>query len=227
MGGNADRTAGGPHGLTPKIRFAGWTTRDARLALFAFFALLIASVFVPVVAGESEVSTQGFADNVAGKPAEKRERDEDLALYDRAIERIQHGENYYDFIVAEHRLADYPVRPGVAVRLPTLAYIDAWLGIPGQLAASFALLAAVLLAWWGGGLGRRRDVAGCIASLSRCSCSTPRLASTGISSCCTSCGRGCCWRSPSACTGPAAGFCRSWLPRSLSRSANMPCPLSC
>jgi hypothetical protein len=32
--------------------------------------------------------------------------------------------------------------------LPTLAYIDAWLGIPGQLAASFALLAALLLAWW-------------------------------------------------------------------------------
>ena len=131
MGGNADRTAGGPHGLTPKIRFSGWSAREARLALFAFFALLIASALVPVVAGESDVSTQGFAENIAGKPAEKRERDEDLALYDRAIDRIQHGENYYDFIVAEQRAANYPVRPGVAVRLPTLAYINAWLGTPG------------------------------------------------------------------------------------------------
>ncbi len=148
MGGNADTAAGEPHGLTPAIRFAGWSARDARLALFAFFALLIASALVPVVAGKSEVATQGFTENISGQPAPKRERDEDLALYDRAIERIQHGENYYHFIVTEHRMADYPVRPGVAVRLPTLAYIDAWLGIPGQIAASLALLAAVLLAWW-------------------------------------------------------------------------------
>jgi len=148
MGGNADGTAGGPDGLTPNIRFSGWSARDARLALFAFIALLIASAFVPVVAGESEVATKSFAQNLADGRATERERDDDLALYDRAIERIQHGENYYDFIVAEHRLADYPVRPGVAVRLPTLAYIDAWLGVPGQIAASLALLAAVLLAWW-------------------------------------------------------------------------------
>lgn len=148
MGGIADTTAGEPDGLTLAIRFSLWSARDARLALFAFFALLIASAMVPVVAGESEITTQGFAENISGQPAPERERDEDLALYDRAIERIQHGEHYYDFIVAEHRLADYPVRPGVAVRLPTLAYIDAWLGIPGQIAASLALLAAVLLAWW-------------------------------------------------------------------------------
>ncbi len=148
MGGIADTAAGGPDGLTPAIRFSAWSAREARLVLLSFFILLIASAFVPVVAGKSEVATQGFAENIAGKPAPERERDEDLALYDRAIERIQHGENYYDFIVAEHRLADYPVRPGVAVRLPTLAYIDAWLGIPGQIAASLALLAAVLVAWW-------------------------------------------------------------------------------
>ena len=139
MGGIADTTAGEPDGLTLAIRFSLWSARDARLALFAFFALLIASAMVPVVAGESEITTQGFAENISGQPAPERERDEDLALYDRAIERIQHGEHYYDFIVAEHRLGDYPVRPGVAVRLPTLAYIDAWLGIPGQIAASLDL----------------------------------------------------------------------------------------
>jgi len=51
-------------------------------------------------------------------------------------------------IVAEQRAADYPVRPGVAVRLPTLAYINAWLGTPGQIVAALALLAAVLVVWW-------------------------------------------------------------------------------
>jgi hypothetical protein len=154
MGGSADRVAGGPDGLSAASadagwnRFAGWSPRDARLALIAFLAIFIASAFVPVKAGDSGVSTQSLAEVVAGGPAPERARDEDLALYDRAIERIQHGENYYDFIVAEHRIAQYPVRPGVAVRLPTLAYIDAWLGTPGQIAAAFALLAAVLLAWW-------------------------------------------------------------------------------
>lgn len=154
MGPNADRIAGGPDGLSAAPadagwnRFAVWSAKDARLVLLGFLALLIASAMVPVVAGKSEVATQTFAENLADKPAPERERDEDLALYDRAIDRIQGGEHYYDFIVAEQRAADYPVRPGVAVRLPTLAYLDAWLGTPGQIVAALALLLAVLIAWW-------------------------------------------------------------------------------
>ena len=154
MGGSANGAAGGPDRLSAAPvradwnRFSSWSVRDARLALFAFLALFIASALVPVEAGDSGVTTQGFVENIAGKPAPKRERDQDLALYDRAIERIQLGENYYDFIAEEHRKFDYPVRPGVAVRLPTLAYLDAWLGVPGQIAASFVLLISVLLAWW-------------------------------------------------------------------------------
>ncbi len=154
MGGSADRTAGGPDGLNAAPtradwnRFSGWSVRDARLALFAFLALLIASAFVPVEAGDSGVTTQGFVENIAGNAAPERERDQDLALYDRAIERIQGGENYYHFIAEEHRNFGYPLRPGVAVRMPTLAYIDALLGEPGQITASMALLIAVLLVWW-------------------------------------------------------------------------------
>lgn len=154
MGGSADRTAGGPDGLNAASadadwnRFSGWSSRDARLALFAFLAILIASAFVPVQTNEQGVATRNLSQVLTEEQAPERERDEDLALYDRAIERIQHGENYYDFIVEEHRRTQYPVRPGVAVRLPTLAYIDAWLGLPGQIAAAFALMTAVLLAWW-------------------------------------------------------------------------------
>jgi hypothetical protein len=122
----------------------------ARLLLVALIALLAASALVPINAGRSTIRTKNFVEvlvktNDAGLA---RKRDEDLALYDRAIERIRHGESYYDFIVAEHRLAHYPVRPGLAVRLPTLAYLDAWLGLPGQFAAAIVLLIAVLIAWW-------------------------------------------------------------------------------
>lgn len=131
-------------------RFAHWPVLRARLGLFAFVAVLIASALVPIQAGPSMVKTKSFVENLQG-PQEgeaERKRDDDLALYDIAIERIRKGENYYDFIVEEHRKADYPVRPGLAVRLPTLAYIDAFLGVPGQIAASIFLMLAVLVAWW-------------------------------------------------------------------------------
>ena len=131
-------------------RFAHWGALPARLLLAALIILLAASALVPINAGRSTIRTRNFVEvmvksNDAGL---NRKRDEDLALYDRMIERIQHGESYYQFIVAEHRLAHYPVRPGLAVRLPTLAYLDAWLGVPGQFAAAIALLIAVLIAWW-------------------------------------------------------------------------------
>ncbi|MCB2060934.1 MAG: hypothetical protein KDE21_10535 [Novosphingobium sp.] len=104
---------------------------------------------VPITAGKSTVKTKSFVENlVAEEDAQERPRDDDLALYDKAIERIQKGENYYDFIVEEQRRADYPVRPGLAVRLPTLAYIDAWLGEPGQIVVAIVLMIAVLLVWW-------------------------------------------------------------------------------
>ena len=95
-----------------------------------------------------------LAPGIIGKAAKPRPRDDDLKLYDIAVARIGRGENYYRFIVAEHRRAHYPVRPGVAVRLPTLAYLDAALGVVGDatapwaMAAAVALLAGTIWAWW-------------------------------------------------------------------------------
>ena len=101
--------------------------------------LLIAAAVTPIRAGPSKVKTQGFVEAVADSKGYERKRDDDLALYDVAIARIEKGENYYHFIAEEHRKADYPGRPGLAVRLPTLAYLDAWLGLPGQIAAALAI----------------------------------------------------------------------------------------
>jgi hypothetical protein len=127
----------------------GGTPLPARLALLALLLLLVAAAMAPIHAGKSTVKTRGFVENIVATPgAAKRKRDDDLALYDRAIERIGKGETYYDFIVEEQRAAEYPVRPGIAVRLPTLAYLDAWLGKTGQMAAALVLLAAVLIVWW-------------------------------------------------------------------------------
>lgn len=126
-------------------RFAHWPRLRARLALLALVLLLLASAFVPVTAGPETVVTSPL-NMSAGKSA--AERDRDLALYDRVIARVANGENYYDFIVEEQRRSNYPVRPGLAVRLPTLAYLDAWLGRAGQTAAAILLVLAALVAWW-------------------------------------------------------------------------------
>jgi len=130
-------------------RFAAWPRVPARLALAALALLLIAAALVPITSGpeKAETASQAPATAAAGR-TDKPERDADLAFYDRVIERIDRGENYYDFIVEEQRRSNYPVQPGLAVRLPTLAYLDAWLGRTGQIAAAVLLMLATLAAWW-------------------------------------------------------------------------------
>lgn len=130
-------------------RFARWPALPARLALIGLVLLLVASALVPIKAGEDKVQPRGFVENmVRTGPLAGKEPDKDLDLYKRAVTRIRDGENYYDFIAAEHRAAHYPLRPGVAVRLPTLAYVSVLLGEPGLIAAALALLAATMMAWW-------------------------------------------------------------------------------
>ena len=141
-------------------RFATWPRYSARLLLVVLAALLVLAAMVPIAAGTMEKPLVGFVEAVAGRAASKaaeRPRDDDLALYDRVIQRIGRGENYYAAAADEHRKSHYPLRPGVAVRLPTLAYLDLWLGdrgqgaevlVPGELAAALALLLAVVWAWW-------------------------------------------------------------------------------
>lgn len=130
-------------------RFACWPAVRARLGLLVLALMVLASAIVPITAGPSEVATASFREALSGEaPPADRPRDSDLALYDRVIERLGTGERYYDFIVDEQRNRGYAVRPTLNVRLPTLAYIEAWLGERGQIAAAVALLIATLAAWW-------------------------------------------------------------------------------
>ncbi len=146
----------------PDDRFAHWPRFRARLLLFTVALLMIAAALVPITAGKQEITTTaGFVENLTGArvAGAERPRDDDLALYDRVIERIGKGENYYAVAAEEHRNSSYPVRPGVAVRLPTLAYAIMGLGkiAPGETrpderwpvtAAAILLMCAVLWAWW-------------------------------------------------------------------------------
>lgn len=145
---------------SPLDRFSHWSKGAARLLLGIVLLTLIAAALVPIAAGPQIARRAGFAEAVVGgAPAKdvERPRDPDLAVYDGVIARIGQDESYYTAVAAEHRKGNYPLRPGVAVRLPTLAYLEMWLGdtgrgadqvVLGEMAAALALTLGVLWAWW-------------------------------------------------------------------------------
>lgn len=133
--------------------FARLSPGLARLVLALLAAVIVASMIAPTNKPGNRSPWQGVVEgpvDAQGKAIDTKEKpyDEDIALYVVAIERIQKGENYYDFIVPEQRARNYPVNPGIAVRLPTLAYLDAALGESGQIAAAMLLMLAIVLVWW-------------------------------------------------------------------------------
>lgn len=142
--------SGGASGASPKTgRFAHWSPLLARAVLAALALLLLAAALVPVAKPGSRSPWRGPVEvSTAEAGAAAKPYDEDIALYQDAIARIRKGQNYYDFIVPVQRARDYPVNPAIAVRLPTLAYLDAWLGTPGQIVAAIALMLGIVAAWW-------------------------------------------------------------------------------
>ena len=124
-------------------RFAHWSKGAAWAALAAIILILAAAAWTVPGASRSSL-TVSASESAATEPA----RDDDLRLYDRIVERVAAGENYYTVAIAEQRARNFPVRPAVTVRLPTLAFLTVWLGPNGLLAAAGLLGLGVLAAWW-------------------------------------------------------------------------------
>ncbi len=127
-------------------RFAAWRKGPARALLALVLALLVLAALTPLTSGEGIAAPPSLTGPSASAPP--RERDIDLKLYDAVIERLRGGEHYYAVIAQEHRRFRYPLHPGFAVRLPTLALIEASLPPFALIPLSVALMGAVLLAWW-------------------------------------------------------------------------------
>lgn len=126
----------------PDDRFATWPRGAARLLLALILALLVAAALVPI-SRDRPVAAPGSAAAAAEKP-----RDDDLQVYDNVVVRLQAGQTYYPAVAAEHRAIGFPLQPGLAVRLPTLAWIEAAIGPTGERIGAVLLLIAVLAAWW-------------------------------------------------------------------------------
>lgn len=69
-----------------------------------------------------------------------------MALYARISARMAEGEGYYAAAMAEQRASHYPTRPFVAVRLPTLAWLQAQIGVDGVRYLAMALVLGCLWA---------------------------------------------------------------------------------
>lgn len=126
-------------------RFSGWSRGAARLALLAIMAFVVLAALVPISRDRGPELRPAL---VQGAVPAERPRDDDLRVYDNVIARLQAGQGYYAAAAAEHRAIGFPLKPGLAVRLPTLAWTEAAIGPVGEHVAAILLLAAVLAAWW-------------------------------------------------------------------------------
>jgi len=114
-----------------------WTPRlQGRPRLTA--AVLVAATLLAlwgVLAGTS----------IADRTASKGDRHTDLAMYDATIERMNHGASYYAAVAVELPAGNYPTRPAMNVREPTLARFITTVGRPAAVATMLALAIAALI----------------------------------------------------------------------------------
>ena len=114
-------------------------SRTGALAvLAALLAALAWSALTAVPAAQADPATaQARADPQGG----------DFALYSRIAQRVAAGEGYYVAAMDEQQAGNYPTRPFLTVRLPTLAWANALLGQEGTSIMAITLLFAAILAW--------------------------------------------------------------------------------
>jgi len=111
-------------------RYAHWPRPLARLALAVLLLLLALAAWAPGYAPPPPPPPKVTVADAAGKAVVKDD-DNDLRLYRVIAERVKRGDDYYVAATEEQRANNYPVAPGFTVRLPTLAFLSAWLGTGG------------------------------------------------------------------------------------------------
>lgn len=125
--------------LSRPSRFAALTATQARIGLALLAALLLATLLALGTPGPPPVS---------GDPVQRADDQTDVVLYATIVGNIRHGGSYYPVTAEALRSGNYPLRPFVVFRLPTLAMVQATLPETAILAMLYALAAATALAWY-------------------------------------------------------------------------------
>ena len=114
-------------------RFGAWSAPLRLAALLALAALMLLAAAVPPARTGAEAP--GASTTL------------DRVLYQRIIDGVAAGEDYYAVAVREHRRGNFPLKPFVTVRPPALAWLSAALGPAGTRAAMALLAATAAIAW--------------------------------------------------------------------------------
>ncbi len=124
-----------PLWLATPSRYAGVTRNRARLIL-AGLALLVLLSFQSLLLGDAPAAEGGAGSG-------------DLALYEGIVAAMGSGGGYYDVAADQLRALDYPLRPFLTFRLPTLAVVQAALPPVAVVILMLSISVSAGLAWLG------------------------------------------------------------------------------
>lgn len=127
-----------PLWLSAPTRFAAFNRPLARWTVALLGVLLLASLTALIAPGPPPVS---------GNAAQRGDDDADVVLYENIVAGVRGGGNYYAVAADALRAGNYPLKPFVTFRLPTLAVAEAAVPDIVTLALLYTLAAGVLLAW--------------------------------------------------------------------------------
>jgi hypothetical protein len=128
-----------PLWLGAPSRWATLSRRQARIAL-ALVALLVLASWLALLSPSPPPASHD--------PARRADDQSDVVLYEGIVEGVRHGGNYYQVAADALRDGNYPLRPFVTFRLPTLARVEAALPRWASLALLWVLAAGVFAAWY-------------------------------------------------------------------------------
>jgi hypothetical protein len=143
-------------GATPTRRWLAGPSRFAAVSRNSAWLILAATALL-LLASFSALwsSAPPAASSATGHPASSSSDDRrDVLLYETIVASIRHGGQYYSVAAEELRQGNYPLRPFITFRLPTLATAQAHLPPIAVQAGLYLLAAAVALAWF----ARMRDL---------------------------------------------------------------------
>ena len=120
-------------------RFSGLTKPHARIGVGLLLLLLLWSLTTLSVAGPPPVSHD---------PAKRADDRADVVLYETIVAGLRGGGDYYSVTATALRSGDYPLRPFVTFRLPTLAVVQALVPPMVVVLLLYLLAGIVLLVWW-------------------------------------------------------------------------------
>ena len=128
-----------PLWLATPSRFSGMKRTPARIVL-ALCALLLAATLLALTAPSPPP--------VSHDPAARANDQADVVLYESIVAGVRGGGNYYAVTAQALRAGDYPLRPFVTFRLPTLALFEASMPEFASPLLMYVLAACVMLAWF-------------------------------------------------------------------------------